>query len=379
MPVKPKDIAPLSFEANPYIRKLDTCLGSTRFLNLKEMLEPADKYNFGVLAANAVVQEMLYAVLDAAFECNSPLIIESAESQVGYAFSGSDYKDKLTRFMDLVVDEVEKRVKQYKRIPPFCMHIDHLQKDPKLAYAAVEAGYTSVELDFSKQPTSDTTEAVRMNIEKCTPIIEDLHPLGISFEVEEGEIGSAKARAAQTRVQIMAEITKVEDAVLLVDGTNPEALAPFIGSAHGEIVGEPSIFYSRIGEIREGLRCEGIKDVPIALHGGTGQTNEGFNEAVKQGARKFNYASRFWTILFNNLREDDAGAAILKEMAIEAKEIGKKSGRYMWVRFNDKLRDEVNSQIFRNAQREMHEHVCELMEKAFWSKGMAQHYKPKFI
>ena len=292
---------------------------------------------------------------------------------MGYALPGSDYKDKLTRFMDLVVNEVAKRANKSKRIPPICMHIDHLQKDPDLAYVASEVGYTSVELDFSKQPTSDRTKAVRMNIEKCVPIIEDMHSLGIGVEVEEGEIGSAQARSAQSREEIEAEITWVKDAVLLVEETNPEALAIFIGAAHGEIVGEPPIFYNRIGETREDLRRQGI-DVPIVLHGGTGQTYAGFNEAVNQGARKFNYASRFWTILFNNLKHDETGAAILEEMDFETKKIGR-SGRYVWAKYADTLYSEVKPQVFKNTQTEMYNHTCELMEKAFSSKGKAIHYK----
>ena len=204
---KPRNIVPLSSVTNPYLRKIDTPVGSTRFLNLKEILKPADEHNFGVLAANAVVPEMLYAVLDAAFDCNSPLIIEVAESQLGYALPGNGYNEKLSRFMELTVSEVTKRVNTYRKMPPICMHIDHLQKDPALAYAASELGYTSVELDFSKQPTSNRTEAVQRNIEQCLPIIEEMHALGISVEVEEGEIGSAQARSAQTRDEIEAEIT----------------------------------------------------------------------------------------------------------------------------------------------------------------------------
>ena len=369
---KPRNIVPLSSETNPYIRKIDTPLGSTRFLNLKEILRPADEHNFGILAANAVVPEMLYGVLDAAFDCNSPVIIEVAESQVGYALQGRDYKEKLNRFMDLVVTEVTQRANKYCRIPPICIHIDHLQKDPDLAYMASRLGYTSLELDFSKQPTSDRTEAVRMNIAKCVPIIEDIHTLGISVEIEEGEIGSAQARSAQSRGEIESEITQVEDAILLVEGTNPEALAIFIGAAHGEIRGEPPIFYNRIGETRKGLRQKGI-DVPIVLHGGTGQTYMGFNEAVNQGARKFNYATRFWTILFNNLRKDEEGEAILKEMDSEAKQIGR-SRRYVWEKFAEKLYRKVNPQTLRTAQVEIYEHVYELMEKAFLSKGKAKHY-----
>ncbi|UCH02533.1 MAG: class II fructose-bisphosphate aldolase [Candidatus Bathyarchaeota archaeon] len=374
---KPKDITPLTSGVNPYIRKIETSRGYTRFLNLKEILKPADDHNFGVLAANAVVPEMLYAALDAAFKINSPLIIEAAESQVGYALLGSGYKDKLTRFMDLVVNEVTERAKKYKKMPPLCMHIDHLQKDPDLAYVASKTGYTSVELDFSKQPTSDRAEAVQKNVSRCIPIIEDMHSLGISVEVEEGEIGSSQARSAQTRTEIEAEITRVEDAIMLVKGTNPEALAIFIGAAHGEIKGKPPIFYNRIGETREGLRQNGI-DVPIVLHGGTGQTYEGFNAAVNQGARKFNYATRFWTILFQNLKQDKVGESILKEMASEAKKLGR-SSRYVWAKFAKKLYNEISPQTFRTAQEEIYVHICELMEKAFLSKEKARHYSEKAI
>jgi fructose-bisphosphate aldolase class II len=216
-----------------------------------------------------------------------------------------------------------------------------------------------------------------MNVEKCVPIIDDMHALGVSVEVEEGEIGSAQARSAQSREEIEAEITQVEDAVLLVEKTNPEALAIFIGAAHGEIRGEPPIFYNRIGETRNALQNKGI-DVPLVLHGGTGQTYAGFNEAVQQGARKFNYATRFWTILFNNLRQDEEGATILNEMTTEAKKMGR-SSRYVWGKFADKLYQTVHPLAFKTAQEEIYTHVCELMAKAFLSKGKARHYPVQLL
>jgi fructose-bisphosphate aldolase class II len=369
---KPKDIAPLSTDTNPYLNIIETAQGKMRFLNLKELLGVADQYNFGVLAANAVVPEMVYGVLDAAFECNSPVIIEAAESQIGYALPGQDYTEKLTRFKDLIIDALIARVNKYGQRIPICLHIDHLQKDPEIAYVASKLGYTSVELDFSKQSTTDRTEAVRLNIAKCAPIIDDLHALGISVEVEEGEIGSAHARSAQSRAEIEQEITKVDDATLLVAGANPEALAVFIGAAHGEMTGDPPIFYSQIGKIRAGLRTRNI-DVPVVLHGGTGQTYQGFNEAVRQGARKFNYATRFWTILYSHLQKYPKGISILEEMEEAAKKIGR-SSRYVWVEFAEKLYDEIQPEVFQQAQNEIRIHACELMEEAYLSKGMASHY-----
>ncbi|MBM3303856.1 MAG: class II fructose-bisphosphate aldolase, partial [Candidatus Aenigmarchaeota archaeon] len=326
----PAGIAPLSFDTNQYIRRLKTADGDTRFLNLREILTPADEHGFGVIAANACTPEMVDAVMDAAWNTGSPAIIEVAESQMGYALLGRELTDRLEKYVDLVERGYADRARTRGYAVPICLHVDHLQKDSSIAYAAAKAGFTSMELDFSKQPTEDRVAASRMNAERCRPIIGALHPLGISFEVEEGEIGDAKARKAQKREDIEAEITRPEYAVPLVAATRPEALAVFVGSAHGEEE-KPFIFYSRIGEIREALRREGI-DVPLVLHGGTGQTNEGFQEAARQGARKFNYASRFWTIQDKRIMADPRGAAIMKEMAEYAAAKGKKSGRYV---FND--------------------------------------------
>jgi len=113
----------------------------------------------------------------------------------------------------------------------------------------------------------------------------------------------------------------------------------------------------------------------LVLHGATGQTYEGFNEAVHQGARKFNYASRFWTILADHLKQDTAGAAILEEMGRAAKETKGKSSRYVFADFRDRLDSEVNPNTFEAARKKMCEHVCELMGKAFLSKGKADVYQ----
>ena len=372
------DITPLSFEINPYIRPLATPKGDTRFLNLQEMLGPADAHGFGVLAANAVTPEMVNAVLDAAWVLDSPVILEPAESQVGYALPGAQYADKLERYMDLVETVVGDCVKATGRVVPVCLHLDHLQKDQALAYAARDAGFTSVELDFSKQPTGDRMEAVRLNIAKCAGIIPELHRYGMSVEVEEGEIGDAKIREAQSEAQIRAEVTKPEYAVALVRGTNPEAIAIFYGGGHGEFKTKPVLVYDAIADVRSGLREAGV-DVPVVLHGGTGQTQEGFRTAVRNGARKFNYASRFFTLMENHINGTEAGSAIMQEMATAAEGAGKKGPRYVWSDFEPRLREEVGPDVFRAAQREMYEHTLWLMKDALGSEGMAQHYKMAFM
>ena len=134
------------------------------------------------------------------------------------------------------------------------------------------------------------------------------------------------------------------------------------------------IYYKKLGEIRQAFKAADC-DIPLVLHGGTGQTYEGFNEATRQGARKFNYASRFWTILDNHLKQDTAGAAILEEMDKVARETKDKGGRYVFADFRDRIYSEVNPDTFEAARKEMYEHVCELMNKAFLSSGKADKYQ----
>lgn len=377
------DIGKLSFETTGFLRGIDLGNGRyTRFLNLKEILGPADVGEFGVMAANCFTPEMMRAVLKAAFYTSSPVIIEISESQVSYALKGKGYEDKLSGYMDDLVKEVSDlaRKTEWETIPPVCAHIDHLQKDENLAYAARDAGFTSVELDFSKQDTTDRIKAAKLNAEKCKPIIRDLHGNGISVEVEEGEIGDAAAREAQTEQEIINEITRPEYVVPLVKGTNPEAVAIFIGAAHGEFKKKPVIVYKAIGDVRRALRKEGI-DKPVVLHGGTGQTHEGFRTAVHYGARKFNYASRWWTILENNLKGNKTGNAILEEMTRFEKDKAEKAGkkpkgsRYVFADFREQLYRDVSQDVFKKAECEMYDHAVELMCDAFGSAGKARLYQ----
>lgn len=372
-----KGIAPLSFETNIYIQKIPSptsSTGHTRFMNLPEIFSVAEAREFGIMAANCFTPEMMRALVRAASDTGSPLIVEVAESQIDYALTGRGYRQKLERYMSSLVGTVADIGKEAGRVVPVCAHIDHLQKDPQLACAAMQAGFTSVELDFSKQDTDDRMEAVRLNAEKCNKVIPDLHANGVSVEAEEGEIGSTSARGKQSVDEIRAEATKPEYAVELIRLTNADALAMFIGSAHGEVEGELPIFYEIIGDCRRAQRIAGV-DVPAVLHGGTGQTHEGFRTAVHFGARKFNYASRWWTILQKNIASDSDGAIILQEMEQTAREKKGKSARYVFGEFSDRLYKEVNDEVFERAEWEMYRHAVELMSNAFGSAGQARFYQ----
>ncbi len=376
-------VAELSFDTNPYLKRVK----DTHFVNLRTLLEVAEREEFGILAANCIRPEILRGVLRAAFDLNSPVIIQVAESQLSYAldgwFSGDEY-ERLNAFAELLVQEVERLWEEKGYLIPIALHLDHLQKKDDVAFAALKAGFTSVELDFSKQPTDDRGEAVEMNIERCSKIIPELHKHGVTVEVEEGEIGSAAARAAQTEEEIRNEFTKVEHALQLVRGTNPDALAVFVGSAHGWYLKRPIIGYDRIREISVALKKAGYF-APIVLHGGTGLTAEEFHKAIGAGARKFNYATALADIFLKTIAADPSGKGgrIVRRMERtekqEAKAKGKKprGPRYVIGKFAEEI-NKLDPRVLKAAEDAVYEHARWMIADCMMSKDKAPLYGPQY-
>lgn len=375
------DRIPLSSKTNEYIQPIEYRQGGkdgtkmkTRFFNLAELFEVPERKGqpFGILAANCFTDEMVRAVSRAAVDTCSPVIIQIAESQIDYALTGQDKKQKLSTYVGRTISVLSDMFTEAGYPVPVCLHVDHLQKDDDLVKAAVEAGATSIELDYSKGPKDERAETVLTNIERCMAHIPYLREFAVSYEVEEGEIGDAAAREAAGREEVIKLVTRPEWAVPLVRGTDPDALAIFIGSAHGEYAGEPVVVYEAIREVRNALKQEEI-DVPIVLHGGTGQGNDGFRQAIACGARKINYASRWWTILERNLRNDRVGKQIVAEM--EAAAPPGKGARYVYGSFMDQLYHDVSPDVFKSAEHEMYRHAVHLMSDGFCSAGQARRYK----
>ncbi|HID08197.1 MAG TPA: class II fructose-bisphosphate aldolase, partial [Armatimonadetes bacterium] len=355
-------VAELSFDTNPYLKRVR----DTHLLNLRPILIVADEHEFGVMAANCLRPEITRGVLRAAFDLNSPIIIQVAESQVFYALDGWFSGDELARlnaFAEFLVGEVEKLWDEKGYLIPIALHLDHLQKNDELALHALRAGFTSVELDFSKHPPDvDRSEAVEMNIERCSKIIPELHKHGVTVEVEEGEIGEALARAAQSEEEIRAEFTKVKDAVRLIEGTNGDALAIFVGSAHGWYLRRPVIGFSRMREISVALKEHGYS-APLVLHGGTGLSYDAVHKAIGAGARKFNYATALADVFLRALEKDPTGkgAQIVERMTetekqeAEAKGRKPRGARYVIGKFAEEINN-LGHYVLQAAEDAVYEH-----------------------
>ncbi|MFC1655620.1 class II fructose-bisphosphate aldolase [Patescibacteria group bacterium] len=341
------DLAPFSKDNNPNIRELT---GGYTLSNLKTLLSVADKHGFGIPACNARHKTIAEAILDAAWEAKSPIIIEIAESESGYCPMQPDM------LSDIVHNAIEERIAKYGYSVPVCLHHDHIQKDVDgCIQKSIDAGFSSVEVDLSKLPTEE-------NAAKCREVVEKIHPLGISIEVEEGEIGAASALADPDVEQNIANYyTKTEDAVKLVEGSKPEALAFFVGNGHGVYLKEPHLGFDRIKEICDQIRPLGAYGV---LHGGSGISPEMFQKAVEAGARKFNYATTLQNIWFKYFPQE-----LTEAMDKAAKENEKPFRKvlYMFI-------DEVNKLDHTEAKKEIAEHLKMMFKEAFLCDGKADLY-----
>jgi fructose-bisphosphate aldolase class II len=336
-------IVPFTKENNPYVRVLE---GGYVFSNLHTVLPVAREHHFGVVAVNQRSKYIIEATCEAAWQQHSPVILECAESEAGYCNMQPE------RMSDLVCDTVSAMIKKYGYTVPVVVHQDHVQKDLTLIDRAAKAGFSSCEVDLSRLPMEE-------NIKGSSEIVMKMHPLGISVEVEEGEIGFASALKDMQNVENY--YTKVEDAYKLVEATRPDALAIFVGNGHGNYEVKPKIGYDRIREIDQAIAEFGVQ---IVLHGGSGLPPEEFRKAVDARAAKFNYATSVSDIFFRNFP---------KELIAEMEEAGKAQNlpmRKVLYQFENRV-DNLDPAILNKAKQEMIDHIAYMMREAFSSNGKA--------
>jgi len=113
--------------------------------------------------------------------------------------------------------------------------------------------------------------------------VELARPAGVSVEAEMGRIVGVEDEIFVASQD--AHLADPDEAVAFCEGLGLAAFAPAIGTAHGIYKGEPKIAFDRLAEI---ARRTGV---PIALHGGTGLTDEVFAKAISLGCAKVNIST----------------------------------------------------------------------------------------
>jgi len=261
------------------------------------------------------------------------------------------------RLASFVYSTIDRMVEKYGYTVPVCLHHDHIQKDVDACVErTISSGFSSAEVDLSKRPLDE-------NIALCKPVADKLHPFGISLEVEDGEIGNADALADPDVENTIANYySKPEDCKKLIEETGADAIAFFVGNGHGNYLKKPIIGYDRIKEICDAVRPLGAYGV---MHGGSGLTPENFNDCVKAGARKFNYATAISDVWFKYFPED-----LLARMDARGEEQGKPRRKVL-----DQFEEEWDKIDFTEAEKAMTDHIAMMMRDAFMCSGKADLYK----
>lgn len=222
-------------------------------LPMKDLLLDADREGYAVGAFNINNMEFFQAIMEAAEEERSPVIIAVSEGAINYAG---------IEFIEAIVNA---GVKRYK--VPFALHLDH-GKDFQKILLAIRHGFTSIMIDASDKPFEE-------NVRITQEVIKIARPLNITVEAELGRL-LGKEEEVESKVAIY---TEPEDAVKFVELTNCDALAIACGTSHGayKFKGEPKLDIERIKKIKE------LVKIPLVLHGASGVSEEMVNEANSLG------------------------------------------------------------------------------------------------
>ncbi len=233
----------------------------------REMLLKAQKEGYALGAFNVENMEMVQAVIEAAEEMRSPVMIQTTSGTLKYATPAM--------YASMV------RAMAEKASVPVCMHLDH-GDSVETAKKCMEAGYTSLMIDGSKLD-------FEANIAITREVVEMAGDLPI--EAELGTVGGKEdGHSAE------AQYTEPDKAVEFVKRTGISSLAVAIGTAHGIYKGEPKLDIGRLAEIRK------VVDIPLVLHGTSGVPEDAVRACIKEGICKVNYATDLRIAYTNGVR-----------------------------------------------------------------------------
>ncbi|HEY4389349.1 MAG TPA: class II fructose-bisphosphate aldolase [Ktedonobacteraceae bacterium] len=229
-------------------------------VSMQEILGHAFKERYGVPAFNIFNDLTLEAILAAAVEARSPVIIQTSVKTVKSI--GSDVLfgmwTEMTRNISV----------------PVSLHLDHCPERAVISECLAK-GWNSVLFDASSLPVEENR---RQTIE----VVEEArrYHAGVEGEIEgiqgvEDGVGSDEASKRQS----------LDVALDFVRATGIDCFAPAIGNAHGMYKSEPKLDSQRVTDIVSTI------PVPIALHGGTGLTEEQFKDLIARGCAKVNIST----------------------------------------------------------------------------------------
>ena len=224
-----------------------------------KLLEAAKQGRYAIGAFNFDGMADFQGLIAASEETQIPFLAMASQGAIKY--SGIEYI--------AAIAQAAARVKTV----PFTLHLDHGQSF-EIAMQCIRHGFTSVMIDGSKLPYQE-------NILLTRKVVEAAHAAGV---VVEGELGRIGGTEDDVKVEDKdALFTDPDMAVEFVQHTGIDIFAPAIGTAHGFYKGAPHLDFARLEKIHAKL-----PNTYLALHGGTGLTDDDFRQVIQLGVTKIN-------------------------------------------------------------------------------------------
>ncbi|MDM5247796.1 class II fructose-1,6-bisphosphate aldolase [Lysinibacillus sp. G4S2] len=225
---------------------------------MKNMLLKAKEEKYAVAQININNFHWAEAILEAAQEEQSPIIVASSDRLVDYL---GGFKTIATMINSIV---------ETKNITiPIALHLDHGVSVDRCK-EAIDAGYTSVMIDGSHHP-------IDKNIEMTKIVVDYASLYGVSVEAEVGTVGGNEDG-------LIGGIQYADpgECLRIVKETGIDALAAALGSVHGPYKGEPKLGFTEMKEISK------LTNIPLVLHGGSGIPSFQIQKAIELGHAKIN-------------------------------------------------------------------------------------------
>lgn len=242
-------------------------------VSMTELLAGAESGSYAVGAFNCNNMEIIQAIIEAAEAEKAPAILQASQGAIKYA--GINY-------IAAIACEAAAQ-----STVPVAIHLDH-GTDFNQVMLCIRHGFSSVMIDGSHH-------SLQENIILTQKVVEIAHAVGVSVEGELGRIGGAEDGVSVAARDAL--FTEPEEARIYVRETGVDALAPAIGTAHGQYRGKPKLDFARLAKIKE------LTGVPLVLHGSSGVSDEDIREAISLGVRKINIDTNIREAFVSALRQ----------------------------------------------------------------------------
>ena len=240
----------------------------------KAILDVANEHSFAVPAFNISDWAMFKGIVEISEEKDAPLIIGIHPDEMRHVGR------------EMITGVIER---SHRASVPIAIHWDHGATYEELL-TAIRYGFTSVMIDASLKPFEE-------NLAISKRVTDSAHALGLSVEAELGTIGANDSYAEGGSAEII--YTDPDDAVTFVEQTGVDSLAIAIGTFHGFYPAhlKPELKLDLLKEIKSRVQ------IPLVLHGGSGNPDDEIREAARTGINKINISTDIKVAYHDKMRE----------------------------------------------------------------------------